>query len=152
MSVKMVDITSKPEVYREATATGFIKLRRETIELIRKKLIEKGDVLAVSTVAAINAVKNTPNILPLTHNIPITSVEVNYELQDDGVRVFVTVKTTAKTGVEMEALVGVMAALLNIWDMVKKYEKDPTGQYPHTLITDVRILKKVKVESIEGKS
>jgi cyclic pyranopterin phosphate synthase len=152
LSVKMVDITSKPEAYREATATGFIKLRRETIELIRKKLIEKGDVLAVSTVAAINAVKNTPNILPLTHNIPITSVEVNYELQDDGVRVFVTVKTTAKTGVEMEALVGVMAALLNIWDMVKKYEKDPTGQYPHTMITDVRVLRKVKVESIEGKS
>jgi len=152
LSVKMVDITSKPEAYREATATGFIKLRHETIELIRKKLIEKGDVIAVSTVAAINAVKNTPNILPLTHNIPITSVEVNYELQDDGVRVFVTVKTTAKTGVEMEALAGVMAALLNIWDMVKKYEKDPTGQYPHTMITDVRVLRKVKVESIEGKS
>lgn len=144
--MKMVDITTKEESYREATATGFIKLRRETVELVKKKLVEKGDVLIVSSIVAINAVKNTPYILPLTHNIPITSVDTRYDLSEDGVRVYVTVRTTAKTGVEMEALMGVVAALLNIWDMVKKYEKDERGQYPYTLITEVRILEKVKKE------
>jgi cyclic pyranopterin phosphate synthase len=144
MSVRMIDVTEKPYLYREATATGFIRLRRETIELIKNKLVEKGDVLAVSTVAAINGVKNTPFLLPLTHNIPITSVKVDYEFLDDGVRVYVNVKTTAQTGVEMEALVGAVMALLNIWDMVKKYEKNEAGQYPYTVINDVRVIEKVK--------
>jgi cyclic pyranopterin phosphate synthase len=144
MSVRMIDVTEKPYSYREATATGFIRLRRETIELIKNKLVEKGDVLAVSTVAAINGVKNTPFLLPLTHNIPITSVKVDYEFLDDGVRVYVNVKTTAQTGVEMEALVGAVMALLNIWDMVKKYEKNEAGQYPYTVINDVRVIEKVK--------
>jgi len=144
MSVRMIDVTEKPYSYREATATGFIRLRRETIELIKNKLVEKGDVLAVSTVAAINGVKNTPFLLPLTHNIPITSVKVDYEFLDDGIRVYVNVKTTAQTGVEMEALVGAVMALLNIWDMVKKYEKNEAGQYPYTVINDVRVIEKVK--------
>jgi len=144
MPVRMIDVTEKPYSYREATATGFIRLRRETIELIKNKLVEKGDVLAVSTVAAINGVKNTPFLLPLTHNIPITSVKVDYEFLDDGVRVYVNVKTTAQTGVEMEALVGAVMALLNIWDMVKKYEKNEAGQYPYTVINDVRVIEKVK--------
>jgi cyclic pyranopterin phosphate synthase len=95
-------------------------------------------------VAAINGVKNTPFLLPLTHNIPITSVKVDYEFLDDGVRVYVNVKTTAQTGVEMEALVGAVMALLNIWDMVKKYEKNEAGQYPYTVINDVRVIEKVK--------
>jgi cyclic pyranopterin phosphate synthase len=144
MPVRMIDVTEKPYSYREATATGFIRLRRETIELIKNKLVEKGDVLAVSTVAAINGVKNTPFLLPLTHNIPITNVKVDYEFLDDGVRVYVNVKTTAQTGVEMEALVGAVMALLNIWDMVKKYEKNEAGQYPYTVINDVRVIEKVK--------
>lgn len=144
-SVKMVDITSKEESYREARATGFIKLKPETIELIKKNLVEKGNVIAASTVAAINAVKMTPHILPLTHNIPITGVDVKFEIiENSGIRVEVTVKTTAKTGVEMEALVGVAVALLNVWDMVKKYEKDERGQYPHTAITEIRVVEKVK--------
>jgi len=143
--VKMIDITSKAESYREARAEGFIKLRPETIERIKNKLVEKGDVFAVSTIAAINAVKMTPYILPLTHNIPITGVDVKFEIvEGKGVKVEVVVKTTAKTGVEMEALVGVVAALLNIWDMVKKYEKDEAGQYPYTAISEVRVVEKVK--------
>jgi cyclic pyranopterin phosphate synthase len=143
---KMVDITEKSGVYREATATGFIRLRPETIKRIRERSIEKGDVFTVSTVAAINAVKSVPHLLPLTHNIPITSVNVWYSVEEEGIRVYVKVKTTAKTGVEMEALTGVVVALLNIWDMVKKYEKDEKGQYPHTLITDVKVLEKIKGE------
>jgi len=144
MPAKMVDITGKSETYREAIATGLIKLKRETLELIKKGAIEKGDVLTVSTVATINAVKLTPHVLPLTHNIPVTGVNVEFKFEEDGIRVYVSVKTTAKTGVEMEALLGALVALLNVWDMVKKYEKDETGQYPHTAITDVRVLKKVK--------
>jgi GTP cyclohydrolase subunit MoaC len=144
LTVKMVDITSKPSIHREATATGFIKLKRETVELVKNKLVEKGDVLTVSSIAAINAVKNTPILLPLTHNIPITNVDVKYEVLDEGIRVYVTVKTTAQTGVEMEALTGATIALLNIWDMVKKYEKDEKGQYPYTKIVEVKIIQKIK--------
>jgi len=148
----MIDVTSKNEAYREATATGFIRLKRDTVELIKRNLVEKGDVLTISSVAAINAVKQTPHILPLTHNIPITGVDVKFNVEDDGVKVYVKVKTTAKTGVEMEALVGVAVALLNVWDMVKKYEKDEKGGYPYTEITEIKVLEKIKREvSVEGR-
>ncbi|MCC6032479.1 MAG: cyclic pyranopterin monophosphate synthase MoaC [Desulfurococcaceae archaeon] len=144
MSVRMVDVSSKPEVFREAVAEGFIKLKKETVRLVREGLVEKGDVLTVSSVAALLAVKKTPELLPLTHNIPITHVSTSYEVLDDGVKVTVVVRTTAKTGAEMEALAGVMSALLNIWDMVKKYEKDENGQYPETVISNVRVVRKTK--------
>jgi cyclic pyranopterin phosphate synthase len=144
MSVHMVDVSEKPDSQREAVATGFIKLKKSTIELIRSGKIEKGNVLDVSSVAAILGVKKTTELLPLTHNIPISNVKVDFNVEEEGIRVYVTVKTTAKTGVEMEALVGATAALLNIWDMVKKYEKDEKGQYPETVITDVRVLSKIK--------
>ncbi|MFZ8791213.1 MAG: cyclic pyranopterin monophosphate synthase MoaC [Thermosphaera aggregans] len=144
MSVHMVDVSGKPDSQREAVATGFIKLKKSTIELIRSGKIEKGNVLDVSSVSAILGVKKTPELLPLTHNIPISNVKVDFNIEEEGIRVYVTVKTTAKTGVEMEALMGATAALLNIWDMVKKYEKDEKGQYPETVITDVRVLSKVK--------
>jgi len=144
MSVHMVDVSGKPDSQREAVATGFIKLKKSTIELIRRGKIEKGNVLDVSSVSAILGVKKTPELLPLTHNIPISNVKVDFNIEEEGIRVYVTVKTTARTGVEMEALMGATAALLNIWDMVKKYEKDERGQYPETVITDVRVLSKVK--------
>jgi len=131
MSVHMVDVSGKPDSQREAVATGFIKLKKSTIELIRRGKIEKGNVLDVSSVSAILGVKKTPE-------------KVDFNIEEEGIRVYVTVKTTAKTGVEMEALMGATAALLNIWDMVKKYEKDEKGQYPETVITDVRVLSKVK--------
>ena len=143
-SVRMVDISGKEVVFREAIAEGFIRLRKSTIDRIRRGSIEKGDVFSTSTIASILAVKKVPELLPLTHNIPITHVGTRYEVLDDGVRVEVIVKTTAKTGVEMEALTGVSIALLNIWDMVKKYEKDELGQYPETEIRRVRVVKKVK--------
>ena len=141
----MIDITGKEVVYREAVAEGVIRLRKETIDKIVKGEVEKGDVFTVSRIAAINAVKNTWNILPLCHNIPITHVQVDYKVVDsERIKVTVKVKTTAKTGVEMEALVGVTVALLNIWDMVKKYEKDPQGQYPHTRIEYIKVVSKTK--------
>ena len=142
--VKMVDITNKPENYREAMAEGFIRLKETTIQLIKEGKTEKGDPLATATIAATLAVKKTPELIPMAHNIPITNVKVEYEILNDGIKTKVTVKTTAKTGVEMEALVGVTTALLNIWDMVKKYEKDEQGQYPTTKIENVRVTKKIK--------
>ena len=146
MSIKMVDITLKPEVYREAVAEGRIKLRRKTLELIRSGRVEKGDVFSASQIAAILAVKRTPDLIPLCHPIPITHVNVEWFYGEDYLGVRVTVKTTAKTGAEMEALTGVLVALLNVWDMVKKYEKDEKGQYPYTLIYDVKVIKKSKQE------
>ncbi|MCD6301671.1 MAG: cyclic pyranopterin monophosphate synthase MoaC, partial [Staphylothermus sp.] len=98
-------------------------------------------------IAAIQAVKKTPELIPLCHNIPITNVKVEYEfLGEDKIKVRVRVKTTSKTGVEMEALTGVALALLNIWDMVKKYEKDEKGQYPETWIEYIKVIEKIKKE------
>ncbi|UNQ74264.1 cyclic pyranopterin monophosphate synthase MoaC [Infirmifilum sp. NZ] len=151
IGVKMVDITEKPEVYREATASGFIRLKKETVKAILEGKVPKGDVLNVARVAAILAVKKTWEILPLCHPIPITGVEVDFDLTEDGVEATVTVKTTSKTGVEMEALTGVTVALLTVWDMVKSLEKDSRGQYPYTLIKEVRVLEKVKQASKDDK-
>ena len=140
----MVDISRKPIVFREAEACGKIVLKRETIETIRKGLIEKGDPLEVARVAATLAVKNTPQIIPYCHPIPIESVKVLFDVKDNFVNVCVKVKTSAKTGVEMEALTGVAVALLTIWDMVKYLEKDERGQYPTTRIETIRVTEKIK--------
>ncbi len=143
----MVDITSKPEVYREAVASGVIRLRPSTIEKIVKGEIEKGDVFTTARVAGMLAVKNTPQIVPHCHPIPYTGIKVLFTvLGSDRIKVTVKVKTTWKTGVEMDALTGVMAALLTIWDMVKKYEKDERGNYPETFIERVVVEEKVKLE------
>ncbi len=145
--MSMVDITNKKTVYREAIAEGVIRLKPETIKRIKEGTVEKGDVLTVSSIVAIQAVKKTPELIPLCHNIPITNVKAEYEfVGEDKIRVRVRVKTTAKTGVEMEALTGVSLALLNIWDMVKKYEKDDKGQYPETWIEYIRVVEKIKKE------
>lgn len=142
----MVDVTDKPEVFREACAEGVIKLKPETIDLIFKGLVEKGDVLTAAKVAAVQAVKKTSEIIPLCHNILITGVETIVErVSIDEVKVVVKVRTSAKTGVEMEALTGVAAALLTIWDMVKKYEKSLDGSYPDTEIKSIRVKYKVKI-------
>jgi cyclic pyranopterin phosphate synthase len=140
----MVDITDKSTIYREAAATGQIILRRETVQKILKQEIEKGDPLATARVAAVLAAKATSSIIPLCHPIPITAVEVHEELMEDRVAVTVKVKATAKTGVEMEALTAVSAALLTIWDMSKQYEKDERGQYPVTRIEGINVLRKIK--------
>lgn len=142
----MVDVTDKRDVIRIARARGKIRLRKETIQLIREKRVEKGDVLTVTKIVAINSVKKTSELLPFCHPIGITHVDVDVKLLDDSVEVEVTVKGFAKTGVEMEALTGVSLALLNVWDMVKKYEKDETGNYPWTRITDIVVVEKVKID------
>ncbi|MCS7103115.1 MAG: cyclic pyranopterin monophosphate synthase MoaC [Candidatus Korarchaeum sp.] len=140
----MVDVTDKPEVYREALAKGRIRLRRETIEKVKAEEVKKGDVLTVARVAAVQAVKETSRSILLCHPIQVTSVNVDFSLEDDSIEVRVRVKAFAQTGVEMEALNGVATALLNIWDMVKYLEKDETGNYPFTKIEEICVERKVK--------
>ena len=144
MEAGMVDVSGKPPVPRRAVARGRIRLRPETVERIRRGQVEKGDPLQVSTVAAVLAVKRTPEIVPYCHPIPIHAVRVRHRLGSDYVEVEVEVRTRAETGVEMEALTGAAAALLTIWDMVKKYEKDEEGQYPHTRIEWIEVAVKEK--------
>ncbi|MDH5419106.1 MAG: cyclic pyranopterin monophosphate synthase MoaC [Candidatus Bathyarchaeota archaeon] len=145
--MSMVDVTEKPEIYREAKAKGAIKLKPETILLIREGKVEKGDPFHVAKVAGILAAKNTSSLIPLCHPLPLTNVEVDLQIVDDStVEVKTTVKTRAQTGVEMEALAAATVALLTVWDMTKQYEKDKRGQYPHTVIQDIRVIRKMKEE------
>lgn len=140
----MADITGKEDVRREATARGRIRLKKSTISAIKGDRLPKGDVLTVSKVAAVMAVKRTPGLIPACHVIPITHVEVDYESDAGSVTVTCRVVSTSKTGVEMEALTGASVALLTIWDMTKELEKDKRGQYPTTSIEGIRVLRKVK--------
>ena len=142
--MSMVDVSAKPKVYREAKAKGLIKLKPETLKLIRKGQVEKGDVFSVAKVAGILAAKNTCNLIPLCHPLPLTNVELDLKTVADGIEVKSTVKTKAQTGVEMEALVAVSVALLAVWDMIKQYEKDRFGQYPSTVIENVHVISKIK--------
>jgi len=141
----MVDVSKKPQVFREATATGTIKLKTETIRLINQRKIAKGDPLYTAKIAGILAAKETSILIPLCHPLPLTNVEVEMKVVDKGtVQVTSTVKAKAQTGVEMEALVATAVSLLTIWDMVKQYEKDAEGQYPLTVIENIRVAKKIK--------
>ena len=143
--MSMVDVSAKLEVYREAKAKGAIKLKAETIRLIREGKIAKGDPFQVAKVAGILAAENTSSLIPLCHPLPLTGIEVELHLVDDSmVEVETTVKTRAQTGVEMEALAAAAAALLTVWDMTKQYEKDKNGQYPYTNIRDLHVVSKMK--------
>ena len=142
--VKMVDVGGKADVLRTATARGAIWLTPETMALIRSGEVKKGNVLATARIAAITAVKRTWDMIPLCHHIAITGIEVDFAVEDRRIVATVEVRSTGKTGVEMEALCGVSLALLTIWDMVKAVEKDATGNYPATRITDVVVVSKTK--------
>jgi len=148
--MSMVDVTAKPEVQREATAKGRIKLKKKTIRLIKEGKIEKGDPFTVAKIAGILAAKNTSSLIPLCHPLPLTSISVDLRITDSSsVEVEATVKTKAQTGVEMEALAAVSGALLTVWDMTKQYEKDARGQYPSTAIDGIRVVRKLKAEKTE---
>jgi len=141
----MVDISDKPEITREATAQGCIKLKAETLHLIKEGKIAKGDPLYTAKIAGIMAAKRTSTLIPLCHPLTLTKVEVKTEiLGDSKVQVTATVKTKAQTGVEIEALTATAVSLLTVWDMVKQYEKDAEGQYPSTVIESIRVIKKLK--------
>jgi len=141
----MVDVSDKPEIFREATATGTINLKTETITLIEKGKVSKGDPLYTARIAGIMAAKKTSTLIPLCHPLPLASVEVEAKIVGKtAVQVTSIVKAKAQTGVEMEALTATVVGLLTIWDMVKQYEKDAEGQYPCTVIESIQVTKKVK--------
>ncbi len=141
---KMVDISGKADVARLAIAAGEIRLRQETIEAVRNRKIVKGEVLETARIAAVMAVKKTSLAIPMCHNIPITGIDVRFDIGDMTINATVEVSSVGKTGVEMEALHGVSVALLTIWDMVKSAEKDISGNYPSTEISNIRVLEKTK--------
>ena len=141
----MVDVSGKAEIFREATATGNIKLKNETISLIETGKIAKGDPLYTAKIAGVLAAKKTSALIPLCHPLPLTNIEVDVKVIDCTVAATATVKTKAQTGVEMEALTAVSVALLTVWDMTKQYEKDAAGQYPSTLIENIHVVRKYKL-------
>jgi len=144
--VKMVDVSGKETIQRYAEAAGEIILQAETINKIRTGSIKKGNVLAVSETAGILAAKRTSEIIPLCHQVPLTSVEVLFNLDETKIHATCRVSAMYLTGVEMEALVGVTTALLSIWDMVKYLEKDSEGQYPNARLENIRVTEKRKYE------
>ena len=133
----MVDVSSKDITVRTAKATGTISLGDKTFEIIKKGTCVKGDVLATAKIAAIQAVKSTPAIIPLCHSLLIEAVDVEFALNDEDKSVFVTVtvKSSGKTGVEMEALAGTSVGCLTIYDMLKYTGKAMT-------IGQIKLLKK----------
>ena len=128
----VIDISEKNVVERKATATGLLYLSEDSKVAIIEKKIKKGDVIEASTIAAIQAVKDTPRIIPHCHPIPLEGCNVSWAWEGNNLRCSVSVNANYKTGIEMEALTGVSAGLLCAFDMVKSIEKDNDGQYPDT--------------------
>ena len=139
-----VDITEKPVIKRSAEAAGIIDLSRDTINKIKNGAVKKGDPLLVAEISGINAAKQTHLLIPHCHQIPLDAVSVEFRLSETSIEARCLVKAQARTGVEMEALVGVSIALNTIWDMVKYLEKDEKGQYPFTGIKNIKVLWKKK--------
>jgi cyclic pyranopterin phosphate synthase len=133
----MVDVSAKADTERIAIAKGEVRMKKETLELIRAGAMKKGDVLATAKLAGIMGAKRTSDLIPLCHPVPLTHISVDLELKDNEPRVEITAtaRTIGKTGVEMEALTAVSVAALTIYDMAKAAEK--TMQ-----ITNVRLVEK----------
>jgi cyclic pyranopterin phosphate synthase len=142
----MVDVGQKPVIRRQAEAAGRILLSPGTVEKVKNGQIKKGDPVLVAEVAGMSAAKQTHLLIPHCHQIPLDVVDVTFEVSKDSIEARCFVSAQARTGVEMEALVGVSMALNTLWDMVKYLEKDEQGQYPSTRISDIRVVRKEKEE------
>ena len=134
---RMVDVSAKPLSARTAIATGKIRLQPETVDLISARRIAKGDVFATARIAGIQAAKQTPQLIPLCHTLPLSDVKIEIVTSNGGAEVKCTARTVAQTGVEMEALTGVSVALLTIYDMCKAVDKEMR-------ISDVHLIDKSK--------
>lgn len=136
-TARMVDTGSKPVQQRSATATGFVEAAPATIAALRAQALPKGDVLTVARIAAIQAAKRTDALIPLCHSLPLDSVEVDFSVQESGIAIRATARTSAKTGVEMEALTAVSVAALTLYDMCKAVDKK-------MVITSICVTEKTK--------
>ena len=134
---QMVDVSAKPLSARTAVATGKIQLRRGTLDLISKDQIAKGNVFATARIAGIQAAKQTAQLIPLCHTLPLGEIKIEIVTSDNFAQVKCTARTIAQTGVEMEALTGVAVALLTIYDMCKAVDKEMQ-------ISNVRLIDKTK--------
>ena len=134
---QMVDVSAKPLSKRRAVARGRIRLQRETLDLIARDQVAKGNVFATARIAGIQAAKQTAQLIPLCHTLPLGEINIDIAASKDGAEVKCTARTIAQTGVEMEALMGVTVALLTIYDMCKAVDKQMA-------ITEVRLLEKTK--------
>jgi cyclic pyranopterin phosphate synthase len=130
--VKMVDISAKSETARTARASARVKLNSNTMSVLRSGPNPKGDPLEIARIAGIQAAKRTSDLIPLCHQIPLSTVDISVEMESDGIFIEATAKTTARTGVEMEALTAVSVAALTVYDMCKAVQKD-------IVITDIRL-------------
>jgi cyclic pyranopterin phosphate synthase len=137
--VQMVDISAKMPMHREAVAGGKIILAAATLELLKKNLLQKGDVLAVARVAAIQGGKKTSELIPLCHPLAIHLPDVQFQIVADGIEITATAVSEGKTGIEMEALTAVSIAALTIYDMCKAVDK-------HMIIGAIALLEKNKRE------
>ena len=131
-AARMVDVSGKAATAREAVATGRVLVSPEVVMLLRSGDVPKGDALAVARVAGIMAAKRTPDLVPLCHPLSLSGVTVDLEVTDDAVEIRAAVRTTDRTGVEMEALTAVSVAALTVFDMVKAVDKSG-------VISDVRV-------------
>ncbi len=134
---RMVDVGHKPAQRRTATAEGVIRCAPATLTALRDRALPKGDVLTVAKIAAIQAAKRTDELIPLCHSLPLDSVDVEFFLEDAAIRIRASAHTTAKTGVEMEALTAVSIAALTIYDMCKAVDKQ-------MVIGEIRVTEKHK--------
>jgi cyclic pyranopterin monophosphate synthase len=134
-AARMVDVSGKDVTAREAVAAGRVTVSPEVVALLRGGGVPKGDTLAVARLAGIMGAKQTPSLIPLCHPLAISSASVDLTVADDAVEIVATVRTTDRTGVEMEALTAVAVAGLTVIDMVKAVDK-------RAAITDVRVLSK----------
>ena len=134
-AARMVDVSDKAVTAREATAAGTVRTTPEVVALLRDQGLAKGDAVSVARLAGIMGVKRTPDLIPLCHPLEVTGTEAELELGDSTVEITVTVRTTGRTGVEMEALTGVTTAALTVVDMIKAVDRE-------AVITDVRVLAK----------
>ena len=136
---RMVDVSAKPVMFREAVARGEIRLQKSTLRLIQTRAVAKGNVLACARIAGILAAKKTGEMIPLCHPLPLTHCEVNFEIpkSQDRIVVIASAKVAAQTGVEMESLMAVSVAALTIYDMCKAVDKKMR-------ITEVKLISKTK--------
>jgi cyclic pyranopterin phosphate synthase len=134
---KMVDVGGKPVSRRTARAAGRIRLRPETLALIKANQMQKGDVLAAARIAGIAGAKRTSDLIPLCHNIPIDVVDVRFDMEADGIAIEARAACEARTGIEMEALTAVAVAALTIYDMCKAVDKA-------MVIEGIRLVEKTK--------
>ena len=122
-NARMVDVSAKPDSQRQAIAEGRLTCATHTIELLRAKALPKGDVLTVAQIAGVQGAKATSTLIPLCHPLAINGAELKFTVEDDGILIRATIRTTGKTGVEMEALTAVSVAALTLYDMCKAVDK-----------------------------